>query len=203
MRFLFTMAEVEPPQESSPPAPLVLSNDSDEARSSRPDFLIEIRIVRLYEKNAAGLLRYALTISRNPEMAQDAVQEAFLSFYIALRKGAAIRDDKGWLYRATRNRVLDRLKEYYFRNGLSLDEAAHLTEERQNPEGEIMQREVAATALEVLTRRELECLRLRSEGLRYRDIAAILNIDAGTVGALLARGLKKIRAALVRQGNPR
>ena len=93
MRFLLTMAEVEPLHELTPPPPIVLPKESDGAKSSSRDFRIENRIIRLYKKNAAGLLRYALTISRNPETAQDAVQEAFLSFYIALRKDVAIQDD--------------------------------------------------------------------------------------------------------------
>jgi RNA polymerase sigma-70 factor (ECF subfamily) len=203
MRFLLTMAEVEPLHELTSLPPLALPEESGGAKSSPPDFRIENRIIRLYEKNAAGLLRYALTISRNPETAQDAVQEAFLSFYIALRKEVAIQDDKGWLYSTTRNYVLDRLKEYYFRNGLSLGAAAHLAEDQHNPENRIMLREISAKAHEVLSPRELECLRLRSEGLRYKDIGDILKIDSGTVGAFLARALKKIRTALNRLENGR
>jgi DNA-binding CsgD family transcriptional regulator len=61
-----------------------------------------------------------------------------------------------------------------------------------------MLREINAAAHELLTPRELECLTLRNEGLRYRDIADILEIDSATVGVLLGRAVKKIRAALNR-----
>jgi RNA polymerase sigma-70 factor, ECF subfamily len=203
MRFPLTMAEDEPLYELPPIPILALPEESGGAKSGLPDFRVEDRIIRLYEKNAAGLLRYALTISRNPEIAQDAVQEAFLSFYITLRKEVAIQDDKGWLYSTTRNYVLDRLKEYYFRNGLSLGAAAHLVENQPNPEDRVMLREISAKAHELLSPRELECLRLRSEGLRYKDIGAILEIDSGTVGAFLARALKKLRTALNRSEKER
>ena len=36
-------------------------------------------------------------------------------------------------------------------------------------------------------------MQLRLEGLGYEEIADVLQIRSGTVGALLARGLKKIR----------
>ena len=170
-----------------------LSGVNKEARKSK----IESDIIRLYEKNAATLLRYALAIGGNLELAQDAVQEAFLRYYITLRKETVSPDPKGWLYTTTRNYVLDRLKEYYFRNGRSLVAAANLTENEHNPEVQIMLREINATASEVLSPRELECLRLRSEGLRYKDIANILRIDSATVGVFLSRALKKLRGALI------
>jgi RNA polymerase sigma-70 factor, ECF subfamily len=157
---------------------------------------IEAEIVCLYEKNASALLRYGLTICGDLEMAQDAVQEAFLRYYVALRKEIDNSDARGWLYSTTRNYILDRLKEYYFRNGRSLDEASHLMENQHGPEETIIMNEIGDRARQVLSPRELQCLRLRHEGLRYQDIADTLGIDTGTVGAFLARALKKMRTAL-------
>jgi RNA polymerase sigma-70 factor (ECF subfamily) len=135
-------------------------------------------------------------MSGDAEMAQEAVQEAFLRYYVTRRKGSAIHEDRSWLYRTTRNLVLDRLKECSFRNRATLGAASCLTEEAQDPETPLVQREIASRVLEGLSPRELECLRLRQDGLHYKEIAEVLDIDSGTVGALLARGLKKIRAAL-------
>ena len=47
-----------------------------------------------------------------------------------------------------------------------------------------------------LSARELECVRLRTEDLSYQEIAAVLGLQAGTVGALLARAHGKIRKAV-------
>jgi len=41
----------------------------------------------------------------------------------------------------------------------------------------------------------MECVRLRIEDLRYEEIASVLGLSAGTVGALLARAHGKIRKA--------
>jgi DNA-directed RNA polymerase specialized sigma24 family protein len=47
-----------------------------------------------------------------------------------------------------------------------------------------------------LAPRELECVRLRAEGLSYDEIAEVLDLRQGTVGATLARAHKKVRRAL-------
>jgi DNA-binding CsgD family transcriptional regulator len=47
-----------------------------------------------------------------------------------------------------------------------------------------------------LSPREMECVRLRAENLRYEEIAVVLGLHAGTVGALLARAHGKIRKAV-------
>jgi len=184
--------DLQPSSPELPPNEIVIAN------SDLSKFKIENEVVRLYEKNATALLRYALAICGNLEMAQDAVQEAFLRYYVALRKETASADAKGWLYSTARNYVLDRLKEYYFRNTRSLEAAVDVAENTHNPEAQIMLGEVNSAARELLSPRELECLRLRSEGLHYKDIAAILRIESATVGVFLARGLKKIRTALNR-----
>lgn len=166
------------------------------AESGLSQVEIEEHVARLYKKNATGLFRYALTICSAREIAEDAVQEAFLRYYIAVRNGATGLDARGWLYSTTRNYILDRLKEYYVRNGRTLGAASHLLNDAPAPEAEIMMRELDVAARDLLSRRELECLRLRNEGLRYREIADILRIESATVGVLLGRALKKIRAAL-------
>ena len=164
---------------------------------------IEAEVVCLYEKNASALLRNGLAICDDLEMAQDAVQEAFLRYYVALRKETGRADARGWLYSTTRNYILDRLKEYYIRNGRSLGEASHLMEKQHCPEETIFMNEIGDRARQLLSPRELQCRRLRNEGLRYQDIADTLGIDCGTVGAFLARALKKIRTALSPEGNER
>jgi DNA-directed RNA polymerase specialized sigma24 family protein len=39
----------------------------------------------------------------------------------------------------------------------------------------------------------MECVRLRSEDLTYEEIAEVLGLHVGTVGALLARAHEKVR----------
>lgn len=190
------MAEDRATKDLQPSPAVVLPIRVVGANSDANKSRIEVDVARLYEKDGPALLRYALAICGNRETAQDAVQEAFLRYYIAVRKETIYADAKGWLYSTARNYVLDRLKEYYFRNGQSLGAAAGVAANVNNPDAQIMLHEIDAAAREILSPRELECLRLRNEGLRYKDIADILRIDSATVGVFLARALKKLRTAL-------
>ena len=133
-------------------------------------------------------------------MAQDALQEVFLRYFIARTSGQVVQNRKAWLYRVLRNYVLDRVKEATFKNRVSLEEAETVPD-LSDPEQEYLRAFTRKQILEVLAPRELECLQLRAEGFDYKEIAQILNVRSGTVGATLARALNKIRKTLNPSGD--
>ena len=69
----------------------------------------------------------------------------------------------------------------------------HVADIRQDVEAGYQKNESYQSALSILSPRERECVQLRLEGFGYNEIADILRIRPGTVAALLARGLKKLR----------
>ena len=148
--------------------------------------------MQLHAACAPGLLRYAAGISRDQELAQDAVQEAFLSYFVQRSLGRAIDNPRGWLYRVLRNHVLDRLSSAEARREVDALEAEQSSVPSQI-DAHLLQAEAVRELRTVLTPRELECLRLRAEGLSYEEIASVLDIRSGTVGALLARVYRKVR----------
>ena len=83
---------------------------------------IEKEITSLHEECASGLLRYGIGLTLNRELAQEALQEAFLRYFIVRTEGQSIENPKAWLYRVLRNYILDRLKEAGERNKISLEE---------------------------------------------------------------------------------
>src|SRR5271157_4489563 len=156
---------------------------------------IEREIGDLYAREAAGMLRYGLSVARNSETAQDAVQEAFLRFFIARTAGQEIRNPRAWLFRVLRNHVLDQ-KKARSRNEIGLESVMNSPGPGYDPEVAYGRVEALRRTLRTaLTPREVECVRLRSTGLRYDEIAGVLKLQSGTVGALLTRAHKKIRAA--------
>ena len=160
---------------------------------------VENEVIRLYAKMAPVLTNYGMGICGDLALAEDAVQEAFLRYYVALRNATAHMDSKGWLHSTTRNYILDRMKEYEARNRKSLESALLVKDDSEAPDVAIMLSEIGATADGLLSPRERECLHLRNQGMRYRDIAGVMKIDTATVGVLLGRAIKKIRTALNRQ----
>jgi RNA polymerase sigma-70 factor (ECF subfamily) len=154
-------------------------------------------LVRLYQDNSAGLFRYAFLLARNREAAQDAVQEVFLRYFVERRGPRPIERPRAWLFQVLRNLLLDARKASRTRLEVDLALAGQSADARSNPETDYRFAELSRRLWELLSPRELECLRLRAEGLRYEEIAAVLDVRSGTVGALLARVQKKVRQAAV------
>ncbi|MCI0420670.1 MAG: RNA polymerase sigma factor [Acidobacteria bacterium] len=130
---------------------------------------------------------------------QILLQEVFLRYFIARSSGQEIQNGKAWLYRVLKNYLLDRVKEAAYKNKASLEEAETIPD-ITDPEQEYLRAFTRKRILEVLAPRELECLQLRAEGFDYKEIAQILRVRSGTVGATLARALNKIRKALNSSG---
>ncbi len=166
----------------------------------RPDVL-KREITQIYEDCSAGLYRYGYTLTRNEDLARDALQEAFLRFFITRQDGAEIREPKAWLYRVLRNHLLDGFRSHASRE-IGIDELRESPDRTQNPEASYQHTEVTRRLYGALSPRELECLRLRAEGLSYDEIAGVLGIRQGTVGALLARAHKKVRQEMDRATAP-
>jgi RNA polymerase sigma factor (sigma-70 family) len=61
------------------------------------------------------------------------------------------------------------------------------------PDRNLRSTELARELTSILSARELDCLRLRGEGLSYAEIGDVLGITTGTVGALLSRVYRKLR----------
>ena len=157
---------------------------------------IEQEIVDLHEREAGGLLRYAKSLAANPETARDAVQEAFLRFFLCRSAGQRIRSPKGWLFRVARNYVLDQ-KKAGSRNEVGVEALHNVAGPAEQPGADVRAVELLQGLRQIgLSPREMECVRLRMEDLRYEEIAAVLGLRAGTVGALLTRAHDKIRKAV-------
>jgi RNA polymerase sigma-70 factor (ECF subfamily) len=157
---------------------------------------IEREIVDLYEREAGGLLRYARALAANPEMAHDALQEAFFRFFLCRSAGQQIRSPKGWLFRVTRNYILDQ-KKAGSRNEVGMESLRNVAGPAEPTEADGQASELLQGLRQIgLSPREMECVRLRMEDLRYEEIAGVLGLSAGTIGALLARAHGKIRKAV-------
>jgi RNA polymerase sigma-70 factor (ECF subfamily) len=153
---------------------------------------IEQEIVDLYERESIGLLRYAGVVAGNQETAHDALQEAFFRFFLCRSAGQQIRSPKAWLFRVARNYVLDQ-KKSGARNEVGLESLLNLACPA-HPETDSRLSDLLRGLLRIgLSPREIECVRLRTEDLSYEEIASVLGLQAGTVGALLARAHGKIR----------
>jgi RNA polymerase sigma-70 factor (ECF subfamily) len=164
---------------------------------------IEAEVIELLQRHAAALSRYAARIARDKTLVEDSIQEALLRYFIARTHGQQIDNPRAWLFRVLQNYILDCNRKSDSRQASNLEAAVQVADARQDVEAGYQQDETFRDALSSLSPREQACILLRLEGFAYDEMAHILGIRSGTVGALLARGMTKIRKTGLFSGRQR
>lgn len=161
-------------------------------------------LVRAYEP--AGL-RLAVAMMGNVEDARDALQDAFVKAYDSLNRFDLRRPFGPWFFQILRNQCRDMLRSRQVRFKMeALDEKLELrpADAERGPE-RIQQRSAAREllwrALERIGEEHREILVLKElQGLRYSDIAQILDIPEGTVASRLFHARRALKDALESMG---
>ncbi len=146
----------------------------------------------VHREHGPALLRYAAALAPGAA-AQDAMQEAFLRYFLARSRGLRIGDSGAWLRRVVRNRLTDAARSAAARGEVAVSTLPEIRAAGADPEVFCTNSEFMLLARAALAPRELQCVCLRIEGLRYRQIGELLEIRTGTVGALLTRAYRKLR----------
>jgi RNA polymerase sigma-70 factor (ECF subfamily) len=159
---------------------------------------IEREVMALFEQNRAPLLRYAISFGVPAPDAEEIVQEVFLSLFRHLQLGRSRRNLRGWIFRVTHNLTLRQRRTNRRLLDTTENDAAladFQSDPAPNPEescaGAQRQRRLLAV-VEALSHLDRSCLRLRAEGLRYREIAVALGISLGAVSMSMARSLARL-----------
>jgi RNA polymerase sigma-70 factor, ECF subfamily len=158
-------------------------------------FELRAEISCLHDSLAPGLLRYATALSRHPEMAGDAVQESFLRYFVARQNGSKIENPRVWLFSAVQCTLTEMLSRLDNQPRIRVEDLGG-GQPGAAPDEDLHLQELGGRLSSSLTGRELRCLMLRAEGLRYKEIAEALEIRMGTVAAFLNRAVRKAKAAL-------
>jgi len=161
----------------------------------------EREVVCLFDESRTSILRYVLSFGLPVEDGEEITQEAFLALFQHLRLGKSRQNLRGWLFSVAHNLALKRRR----RNRRSRDgtdserpDAESQFDPSLNPEEQVLcaQRQIRLQAvLAALPEQDQCCLRLRAEGLRYREISRVLGISLGSVSLSLTKSLKRLRFA--------
>ena len=149
----------------------------------------------LYRELRRPLLRYLVCLGLSADEAQDVIQDAFLTLHRQLSAGGSKDNVRGWLFRVAHNGARNRQKRYERRCTEPLRGDGPSIADAVTPEDTVMKRERFRRlnrALRELTDRERECVLLRAEGLRYREIGDVLNIPTSTVADVVERAIRKL-----------
>jgi RNA polymerase sigma-70 factor (ECF subfamily) len=149
----------------------------------------------LYRELHKPLLRYLVCLGLSRDEAQDVIQDAFLSLQRHLATDKSKESIRGWLFRVAHNQARNRQKSYGRRFLTALDAEVESIADKDTPERAVLKKEKferLGKAIRLLTESERECLLLRAEGLRYREIGEVLGVSTSTVGDTVERAIKKL-----------
>ncbi|WP_180538928.1 RNA polymerase sigma factor [Nevskia soli] len=176
--------------------PLLLRHGSPEPCR---DGKLQQEVLDLFEQSRAGLLHYLRCIGVQDYDAEEVVQEVFLALFHHLRRGRDQHNLRGWVFRVAHNIGLKQL--YRARRNESPEDESFLHRQVHpdpNPEQQLsaqQRQQTLLAAFRALPELDRRCLHLRSEGLRYREIAEVVGISLGSVAQSLARSLERLRRA--------
>jgi RNA polymerase sigma-70 factor (ECF subfamily) len=147
---------------------------------------------RLFDECRDSLIRYLRYHLDDRSEAEDIAQESFVRFFQARKRQESIAQPKAWLFRVAHNLLIDLGRKH--RPEL-LDEQEWTIHDRGVDPGRRTEARIEVSKLcwERLTPSELDCLRLRTEGLKYREIGEILDLSISTVVSYISRALAKLR----------
>src|SRR5712692_4325172 len=169
-------------------------------RANRHMAQAEQEIELLYRKHAAGLLTYVRMRITSEEDAEDLVVEVFVAA-IAHATFAALseKEKQLWLWRVTRNKVIDAYRRAKTRQNVTLEHVADglFEDERASPEYAALRQEdymELYAHLQSLPSLQQQILRIRfGQDLSCSEIATTLGKQENVVRVTLSRSLNLLR----------
>lgn len=173
------------------------------------------QIARGDEQGIAGLFRlygqklmaFSKSITRSAEAAEEIVEDVLLQLWIHRGTIREINNLQLYLYTAVKNRSLNLLSRRSRElitdpfDFLQIDLVSH-----DDPQDALITREMQQkiqAAIDALPPRCKMIFKLiREDGLKYKEVAAVLNISVNTIDAQMAIAMNRICAALAVKKQP-
>ena len=180
-----------------------MSSDSEKKDEELVDLLRqhdEVAFSILYERYWILLFRHANHMLKDESLAQDVLQEVFISLWSNASFLKPQTNLTAYLYKATRNRVLnilaqDKLRDEHLQHFLLFMEQKVIIPDEKLREKELMS--ILETELKDLPDKMREVFELsRIEQLSHQEIAEKLNITKHTVKSQINNVLKRLRNRL-------
>jgi RNA polymerase sigma-70 factor (ECF subfamily) len=156
-------------------------------------------VIAHFEQLGTPVFRYLLRRTHDTGRAEELTQETFLRLCRHLQEGRPLENPKAWLFTVANNLAVDASRTDS--KVTDLDEHAwkEIEESRSgsqaDPEKLVLQDERLDRlhmAVLNLTSLQRECLHLRAEGLRYREIADMMGLSMSTVADAVRRATVKL-----------
>lgn len=154
---------------------------------------------KLFNECYAPAVRYCCTMVLDADDAEDIVQQAFVSLWQKINDNNVIRiSARAYLYKVVYNASLDFLKHKKVRK--KYEEERLINDHGITHANRITENELQKRIQESIAQLPDQCGRIfrmnRFENLKYREIAAELNIAEKTVENQMGKALKMLKKSL-------
>jgi RNA polymerase sigma-70 factor (ECF subfamily) len=157
---------------------------------------LETWVCARYEEHGRGLLRYLTRMVGDAAVAEDLAQDVFVRLLEEMNDGRTVKNLRPWLYQVGHNLAIDSLRKERHEPWPAV-EAETREEADRSPDAEstLLQaerRNQVRRGLSLLSAQERQALELRAEGLKYREIADLMELQVSTIATFLSRAVNKI-----------
>ncbi len=163
----------------------------------------ELAFEKVYRQYFIRLFRFCFSIVHQKEAAEEIVNDVFLYLWKRRDQSGDIRNLEVYLYIATKNLSLNYLRDNHFLHVVDISEQVGQYIKLEVTPGSMMEsaetiRQMQKAIDELPPRCKLIFKLIKEDGLKYKDVAALLNISVKTVEAQLAIAMKKIAALFIK-----
>jgi RNA polymerase sigma-70 factor, ECF subfamily len=188
--------------------PVAVAGGQELSRQVSPKRRLEFEAV--LSRNLPSFQRVAMRRLRNPEDAEDAVQDALLSAFKHIARFEGRAQMSTWVMAIVINAVRAQLRRRLRHTILPLDQPAQdgqftisdlVADQRPTPEQTLEESERLKLVVKLTrslppSQRMAMQLRQRDDGLSMKEAAEVLGVPVGTLKAQLARGRVTLRQQL-------
>jgi RNA polymerase sigma-70 factor (family 1) len=151
----------------------------------------------LYRHYFVRLFRFCFTIVHQKEPAEEIVHDVFLKLWKRRDTLSAINNVEVYLYISVRNHALNYLRNDHFSGKTDIEDICNSYICFQaDPEALMVSAERVKAVLSAIDQLPPKCRLIfkliKEDGLKYKDVARLLDLSIKTVEAQLAIALKKI-----------
>jgi RNA polymerase sigma-70 factor, ECF subfamily len=154
----------------------------------------------LFRSSYVSLVRYARTLIKDQDTAEEIVQDLFFRIWKDKEKIVIESSLNGYLFRSVHNRCLHYIEHNRVIERHREEMSFHLPETPESPSDILNYKELQEKIASILEKLPERCGRIfymsRFEGLKYNEIAEKLSVSVKTVESNMGRALKEFRKEL-------
>jgi RNA polymerase sigma-70 factor, ECF subfamily len=154
----------------------------------------------LFRSSYVSLVRYARTILKDQDTAEEIVQDLFFRIWKDKEKIKIESSLNGYLFRSVHNKCLHFIEHSRIVEKHAEEMSYRQQESPENPSDILNYKELQAKIASILEKLPERCGKIfymnRFEGLKYNEIAEKLSVSVKTVEANMGRALREFRKEL-------